>query len=61
MVSYNKMSKKQKKEYNKRKRTFWTINPVTRKPPSPKAYDRKKEKRKWKDTYASYFLWFRFY
>jgi hypothetical protein len=39
-----KLSKKAKKELNDKRRTIWNINPVTRKPPNPKAYNRKKVK-----------------
>lgn len=42
-VPYEKMTKRQKKEFNKKKRGTWgAINPVTRKPENPKAYKRKK-------------------
>ena len=42
MISYNKMSKKQKKEYNQLKRNMWDFRPVTRVKPSAKVYNRKK-------------------
>lgn len=42
MISYNKMSKKQKKELNSKKRTTWNFVPVTRVKPSGKVYNRKK-------------------
>jgi hypothetical protein len=42
-IPYKKLSKKKRQEMDKRKRVTWgTLNPVTRKPPNPKAYDRKK-------------------
>lgn len=41
-VSLEKMSKKAKREYYLAQRGGWQINPVTRKPPNPKAYNRKK-------------------
>lgn len=44
----SKMTKKEKKEYYKKFRNTWKMNPVTRKPKNPKAYDRKKS-RSWKD------------
>jgi len=47
MISREKLSKKKKKELDKEQRNIWTINPVTRVPKNPKAYDRNKEK-KWK-------------
>jgi len=38
-----KMSKKAKKKlYSKRRATWGTLNPVTRRPPNPKAYKRGK-------------------
>ena len=45
-IPYEKLSKKQQKAYNARKRRTWSINPVTRRPDDPKAYKRKKT-RKW--------------
>lgn len=44
----SKMTKKEKKEYYNQFRNTWQINPVTRKPPNPKAYNRKKS-RSWKN------------
>lgn len=44
-VPYEKMSKKAKKEFNKRKRVMWMMNPVTRKPAKPSAYNRAKIKK----------------
>lgn len=45
MVPYEKMSKKARKELDSRKRRNWGgLNPATRKPVNPKAYDRNKEK-----------------
>ncbi|MBR0113308.1 MAG: hypothetical protein IJM02_06135 [Clostridia bacterium] len=41
-IPYKKLSKKKKKEVDRQKRTQWAINPVTRKPANPKAYNRKK-------------------
>ena len=52
-VSYEKLSKKKKKEIDRAKRGTWgEINPVTRKEKNPKAYNRQKA-RKWSDD--SYF------
>jgi len=42
---YEKLSKKNKREFDRRKRTEWQMNPVTRKPANPKAYNRKKTHR----------------
>ena len=44
-VPFEKMSKKQKREANRKLRRGWGgLNPVTRKPPNPKAYRRSKIK-----------------
>lgn len=43
-ISYAKMSKKQKCIEDNKKRVMWSINPVTRRPKNPNAYDRNKEK-----------------
>lgn len=42
---YEKLSKKKQKELNAKKRNTWSISPVTRKPPNPKAYNRNKAKK----------------
>ena len=41
-IPYEKLTKKKKREQDSRRRTLWTISPVTRKPGNPKAYNRKK-------------------
>lgn len=41
-IPYQRLSKKQKRMINSRKRASWRISPVTRKTKNPKAYDRKK-------------------
>jgi len=44
-VPYEKLSKKAKREIDRKKRASWNgVNPVTRKSDSPKAYNRTKEK-----------------
>ena len=46
-TSYEKLSKKRKRQLNAARRKSWgAISPVTRKPANPKAYNRKKA-RKW--------------
>lgn len=46
-VSYEKLSKKKKRELNQKRRSSWGgVNPVTRKPANPKVYNRAKA-RKW--------------
>ena len=48
-IPYEKLSPKKKRETDKEKRGVWYgINPVTRKPGNPKAYNRKKDR---KDIY----------
>ncbi len=51
-IPYEKLSKKKKRELDAARRTVWTINPVTRKPENPKAYNRRKAQ-KWNDDSAS--------
>ena len=49
LVPYEKLSKKKQRELNAMKRGSWGgLNPVTRKPDNPKAYNRKKAQR-WRD------------
>lgn len=48
-IPFEKLSKRKQRELNQRKRGSWHgLNPVTRKPPNPKAYTRKKALR-WPD------------
>ena len=47
-VPYEKLSKKEKRAVNARKRGVWKMSPVTRRPANPKAYKRKKA-RNWED------------
>lgn len=42
-VPYAKMSKKQRKKYNKAKRKMWEFNPATRKSKGQHEYKRRKE------------------
>ncbi len=45
-VPFEKLSKKKKRELNTKRRSTWgNVNPVTRKPKNPKAYDRKKARK----------------
>ena len=48
MISYDKLSKKEKKAYAAKRRVVWEFSPVTRKKESGKAYDRRKA-RKWEE------------
>ncbi len=52
-IPYEKLSKKKKRELNAKRRQTWRINPVTRKPENPKAYNRKKAQRKDYDDYPN--------
>lgn len=48
-IPYEKLSKKKKRELDSSRRGSWgEINPVTRKPENPKAYNRRKA-RNWKE------------
>lgn len=57
MISYDKLSKKQKKAYDQKRRVVWEFSPVTRKKESGKAYDRRKA-RKWEEdvSFAALFV-----
>ena len=46
-IAYEKLSKKKKRELDAKRRGSWGgVNPVTRKPENPKAYNRRKA-REW--------------
>ena len=45
-TSYSKSSKKEKKRIDAMKRNIWSVSPITRVPPNPKAYNRNQEKQK---------------
>jgi hypothetical protein len=48
-IPYEKLSKKKQRKLTAARRGSWgALNPVTRKPENPKAYNRKKA-RKWSD------------
>lgn len=56
ILPYEKLSKKQKKELNLKRRGTWgALNPVTRKPPNPKAYDRQKARQREDEPDAALF------
>lgn len=44
-IPFEKLSKKLQKEYNKKKRKFWDVKPLTTKIPSKKDYNRRDFKR----------------
>ena len=56
-VPLEKRSKKEQREYNASKRGSWgNLNPVTRIPPNPKAYNRKKIERRYDNEPPLVFL-----
>ena len=45
-IPFEKLSKKKQRELNAKRRVTWgALDPVTRKPKNPKAYDRQKARR----------------
>lgn len=49
-IPLEKLSKSKRRELNKQKRGSWgALNPVTRKPQNPKAYNRKKAQQRKED------------
>ncbi len=59
-IPYEKLSKKAKKAYNAQQRGSWgALNPVTRRPPNPNAYQRSKA-RNWRNDSDSAPLLFYF-
>ena len=51
-IPYEKLSKKQRRARDAERRECWAISPVTRRPPNPKAYNRRKAQ-KWSDSSGS--------
>lgn len=57
-VPYEKLSKKKKRELNAQRRKTWgNISPVTRRPPNPKAYNRKKTRKEDLDDFSTVFFY----
>ncbi len=53
-VPFEKLSKKKQKELNAKRRGTWgNINPITRKPDNPKAYNRQKARRSSQQDYTT--------
>ena len=51
-IPYEKLSKKKKRELDKKQRRTWGgLDPVTRKAPNPKAYNKKKARKVNRDDY----------
>ena len=49
-IPYEKLSKKKKRELDRRRRNTWgSLNPVTRNTANPKAYDRRKARKRDRD------------
>lgn len=54
-IPYKKLSKKQKKLIDASKRGSWgNVNPTERKTENKKAYNRKKLRRDWDETYRAF-------
>ena len=54
-IPYEKLSKKKKREFDRKRRVEWSMNPVTRRPENPKAYKRRKA-RLWDDSSSGSFV-----
>ncbi len=56
-IPYEKLSKKARRELDGRRRGSWgALSPLTRRPPDPKAYDRKKTRCRSDDSECVSFL-----
>ena len=56
-TAYDKLSKKKKRELDAKRRGTWGgVNPVTRKPANPKAYNRAKARKRNYDSSAVLFV-----
>lgn len=52
-IPFEKLSKSKQRELNKRKRGTWGgLNPITRKPQNPTAYNRKKAQQRKEDFHT---------
>ena len=57
-IPLKKQSKQKQREYHLSHRKDWGgLNPVTRKPPNPKAYNRKKSAHGHNEPYADFILY----
>lgn len=57
-IPYEKLSKKEKRRRDAVQRGTWgVLNPVTRKSPNPKAYNRKKTRKWMEDPYTVSFFY----
>lgn len=58
-IPYEKLSKKKKRELDQKRRGSWgSINPVTKRPPNPKAYNRLKARKRREDSDTVLFIYF---
>lgn len=57
-IPYEKLSKKKKRELDLKKRKTWAVSPITRRPENPRAYNRKKARKRDLDNFtdASFFM-----
>lgn len=52
-IPYEKLSKKEKRKRDALRRNTWgALNPVTRKSPDPRVYDRRKARKRMDDSYS---------
>jgi hypothetical protein len=57
MIPYRKISKRKKRELDRKRRRTWNgLNPVTRKPEDPRAYNRRKARSLEDDPDARFFV-----
>ncbi len=54
-IPYEKLSKRERKNLNAVHRVSWGRNPVTRRPPNPKAYNRKETRKCIEDAMTVFF------
>lgn len=53
-IPYEKLSKKKQRELDAKRRNTWgSLNPVTRKPENPKAYNRQKARKRDREEFPS--------
>lgn len=52
-IPLEKCSKKKRRELAAQRRSTWSRNPVTRKPPNPRAYNRKKAQHRKEESYPA--------
>ena len=50
---YSRLSKKERRAMDNKKRVNWSINPVTRKPKNPRAYDRARTRNEERKSFST--------